>query len=94
MGSSEVARSFRTSCSQTAETAQHDSPSALPQVACGAQSGGIDLFQWGSFKDRVERISGCPASVDALVAYDSDTLIAGLTAVHCLQHTSFTGCSA
>ncbi|KAK9804016.1 hypothetical protein WJX73_001515 [Symbiochloris irregularis] len=46
-------------------------------VACGAQSGGIDLFQWGQFEARMERITGCPASVDALASYDSDTLIAG-----------------
>ncbi|KAJ9515784.1 hypothetical protein QJQ45_008682 [Haematococcus lacustris] len=47
------------------------------KVVAGCQSGALALFSWGCFKDCSDRFTGHPDSVDALVAFDEDTLLSG-----------------
>lgn len=47
------------------------------KVVVGSQSGVLGLWSWGYWADCSDRFPGHPESVDALVAYDDDTLITG-----------------
>ncbi|KAF8072908.1 WDR55 [Scenedesmus sp. PABB004] len=47
------------------------------KVVCGGQSGVLALWSWGYWADCSDRFPGHPESVDALAAFDDDTLITG-----------------
>lgn len=48
------------------------------KVICGSQSGNLLLYSWGFFKDCSDRfVDLCPNSVDVLLKFDEDRLIAG-----------------
>ncbi|MEW5298258.1 MAG: hypothetical protein WDW36_001403 [Sanguina aurantia] len=47
------------------------------KVVVGSQSGVLNLYSWGYWKDCSDRFPGHPESVQSLVAYDDDTLISG-----------------
>lgn len=47
------------------------------KVLAGTSEGIINLFSWGDFGDCNDRIVGHPGSIDAMVAYDNDTILTG-----------------
>ncbi|KAG2452850.1 hypothetical protein HYH02_002195 [Chlamydomonas schloesseri] len=47
------------------------------KVVAGTQSGVLHLYSWGYFNDCSDRFPGHPESVQALVAFDDDTLLTG-----------------
>ena len=47
------------------------------KVLAGTSEGIINLFSWGDFGDCNDRIVGHPGSIDAMVAYDEDTILTG-----------------
>ncbi|GLC46097.1 hypothetical protein PLESTB_001033100 [Pleodorina starrii] len=47
------------------------------KVVTGTQSGVLHLYSWGYFNDCSDRFPGHPESVQALVAFDEDTLLTG-----------------
>jgi hypothetical protein len=47
------------------------------KVVCGSQSGVLAIWSWGYWNDCSDRFPGHPESVDALVAFDEDTIITG-----------------
>ncbi|BDA50374.1 WD repeat-containing protein JIP5 [Coccomyxa sp. Obi] len=47
------------------------------KVVTGSQMGVLNLYSWGYFNDCSDRFPGHPASVDALVAFDEDSVVTG-----------------
>lgn len=47
------------------------------KIVCGSQSGVLSLYSWGAWNDCSDRFPGHPASVDALVRLDEDTVVTG-----------------
>lgn len=47
------------------------------KLLVGCQSGVLSLFSWGHFADCSDRYPGHPESVDALAAFDEDTVLTG-----------------
>lgn len=47
------------------------------KIVCGSQSGILSLYSWGAWNDCSDRFPGHPASVDALVRLDEDTVVTG-----------------
>jgi hypothetical protein len=47
------------------------------KIVCGSQGGVLSIYSWGAWNDCSDRFPGHPASVDALVRLDEDTLITG-----------------
>ncbi|KAG2436201.1 hypothetical protein HXX76_006513 [Chlamydomonas incerta] len=47
------------------------------KVVAGTQSGVLHLYSWGYFNDCSDRFPGHPESVQALVAFDDDTVLTG-----------------
>lgn len=45
------------------------------KVVVGTQQGVLSIFSWGHFNDCSDRFPGHPESIDALVAYDDNTLL-------------------
>ena len=47
------------------------------KVVCGSGEGILSIFSWGTWGDVSDRFPGHPASVDALLPVDQDTLLTG-----------------
>jgi WD40 repeat protein len=47
------------------------------KVVCGTGQGVLSLFSWGTWGDVSDRFPGHPASIDALLKVDEDTLLTG-----------------
>jgi WD40 repeat protein len=47
------------------------------KVVCGSQEGVLSIFSWGTWGDCSDRFPGHPASIDALLKVDEDTLLTG-----------------
>ena len=47
------------------------------KVVCGTQEGVLGVFSWGTWGDVSDRFPGHPASIDALLKVDEDTLLTG-----------------
>ncbi|CAK0786967.1 hypothetical protein CVIRNUC_010181 [Coccomyxa viridis] len=47
------------------------------KAVTGSQTGVLSLYSWGYSKDCSDRFPGHPSSVDALVAFDEDTVLTG-----------------
>ncbi|KAL7579841.1 hypothetical protein ACA910_004854 [Epithemia clementina (nom. ined.)] len=47
------------------------------KVVCGSGEGILSIFSWGTWGDVSDRFPGHPASVDALLPVDEDTLLTG-----------------
>ena len=47
------------------------------KVVCGTQEGVLAVWSWGTWGDISDRFPGHPASIDALIKVDEDTLLTG-----------------
>lgn len=47
------------------------------KVVCGTQEGVLGVWSWGTWGDVSDRFPGHPASIDALLKVDEDTLLTG-----------------
>ncbi|KAK9832054.1 hypothetical protein WJX81_002755 [Elliptochloris bilobata] len=47
------------------------------KLVVGSGAGVLNLFSWGHFEDCSDRFPGHPSSVDAMVAFDADTVLTG-----------------
>mmetsp|Transcript_26777 Transcript_26777/g.73673 ORF Transcript_26777/g.73673 Transcript_26777/m.73673 type:complete len:527 (+) Transcript_26777:134-1714(+) len=47
------------------------------KVVCGTQTGALSIFSWGTWGDISDRFPGHPASVEALLKIDENTILTG-----------------
>jgi WD40 repeat protein len=64
-------------------------------VLCGSQDGVLHTYKWGQWADCSDRFPGHPSSIDAIAAFDDDTVMTGssdgLIRVVTIQPNAFVG---